>query len=64
MKAMVFQRLQATERSILRMICGVALKDMVESTVTASRVEVNDLESREAFEAEKIEVVWTYYKKR
>ena len=26
------------------MICGVTLKDMVESTVTASRVGVDDLE--------------------
>ena len=40
----VFQRLQATERRMLRMICGVMLKDMVESTVTASRVRVDDLE--------------------
>ena len=29
---------------MLRMICGVMLKDMVESTVIASRVGVNDLE--------------------
>ena len=29
---------------MLRMICGVTLKDMVESTVIASRVGVNDLE--------------------
>ena len=29
-KAGVFQRLQATERRMLRMICGVTLKDMVE----------------------------------
>ena len=36
MKAGVFQRLRATER-MLRMICGVTLKDMVEST---SRVRV------------------------
>ena len=43
MKAGVFQRLQATER-ILRVICGVTLKDMVESTVIASRVGVNNLE--------------------
>ena len=48
MKAGVFQRLRATERRMLRMICGVTLKDMVESTVIA----------------EKIEVVWTYCKKR
>ena len=44
MKAGVFQRLQATERRMLRMICGVMLKDMVERTVFASRVGVNDLE--------------------
>ena len=29
---------------MLRMICGVTLKDMVESTVLASRVGVDDLE--------------------
>ena len=44
MKAGVFQRLRATERRMLRMICEVTLKDMVESTVIASRVGVNDLE--------------------
>ena len=44
MKAGVFQRLRATERRMLRMICGVTLKDMVDSTVIASRVEVDDLE--------------------
>ena len=44
MRAEVFQRLQATERRMLRMICGVTLKDMVESTVIASRVGVDDLE--------------------
>ena len=44
MKAGVFQRLRATERRMLRMICGVTLKDMVESTVIASRVGVDDLE--------------------
>ena len=44
MKAGVFQRLRATERRMLRMICGVTVKDMVESTVMASRVGVNDLE--------------------
>ena len=53
-KAGAFQRLRATERRMLRMICGVTLKDRVESTVIASRVGVNDLE----------EVVWTYCKKR
>ena len=36
MKAGVFQRLRATERRILRMICKVTLKDMVERTVIAS----------------------------
>ena len=35
MKAGVFQRLRATERRMLRMICGVTLNDMVESTVIA-----------------------------
>ena len=40
----VFQRLQTTERRMLRMICRVMLKDMVESTVIASRVGVDDLE--------------------
>ena len=44
MKAEVFQRLQATERKMLRMICRVTLKDMVESTVIASRVGMDDLE--------------------
>ena len=44
MKAGVFQRLRATERRMFRMICEVTLKDMVESTVIASRVGVNDLE--------------------
>ena len=34
----------ATERRMLRMICGVTLNDMVESTVIASRVGVDDLE--------------------
>ena len=40
MKAGVFQRLRATERSMLKMIRKVMLKDMVESTVIASRVGV------------------------
>ena len=40
----VLQRLGATERRMLRMICGATLKDMVESTVIASRVGVDDLE--------------------
>ena len=44
MKAVVFQRLRAKERKKLRMICGVTLKDMVESMVTASRAGVDDLE--------------------
>ena len=44
MKAGVFQRLRATERRVLRMICGVTLKDIVESTVIASKVRVDDLE--------------------
>ena len=44
MKAGVFQRLRATERRMFRKICRVTLKDMVESTVIASRVGVNDLE--------------------
>ena len=39
-----FQRLRATERRMLRMICGVTLRDKVESTVIASRVGMNDLE--------------------
>ena len=44
MKAGVFQRLRATERRMLRMICRVTLKDMVESTVIALIVGVDDLE--------------------
>ena len=44
MKAVVFQRLRATERRMLRMICGLTLKDIVESTMIASRVGVDDLE--------------------
>ena len=44
MKAGVFQRLPATESRMLRMICGVTLKDKVEHTVIASRVGVDDLE--------------------
>ena len=44
MKAEVFQRLRATERRMLRMICGVTLKDMVETTVIASRMGVDNLE--------------------
>ena len=44
MKVGVFQRLQATERRMLRMICGVMLRDNMESAVIASRVGVDDLE--------------------
>ena len=44
MKVGVFQRLQATERRMLRMICRVTLKDKVESTVIISRVGVDDIE--------------------
>ena len=40
----MFDRLQAKERRMLRMTCGVTLKDKVESTVTASRVRVGDLD--------------------
>ena len=43
-KAEVFQRLRATERRMLRMICRVILKDKVESTVIALRVGVDNLE--------------------
>ena len=39
----VFQR-QATERGMLRVICGVTFKDKVASTVIALRVGVDDLE--------------------
>ena len=45
-----------------RMICGVTLKDKVESTVIALRIGSGRF--RGAFEVEKIEVVWTYCKKR
>ena len=44
MKAGVLQRLLATERRMLRMICRVTLKDMVENTVIVSRAGVDDLE--------------------
>ena len=44
MKVGVFQKLQATERRMLRMICGVMLQDKVESTVIASRMGVDNLE--------------------
>ena len=46
MKARVFQRLRATERRMLRMICRVTLKDMIESTVIALRVGMDDLEEQ------------------
>ena len=35
---------------MLRMICGVTLRDMVESTVTALRVGVDDQEEHLKFE--------------
>ena len=44
------------------MNCRVTLKDKVESTVIASRVDVNDFGG--AFEEEKIEVVQTNCTKR
>ena len=44
MKIGVLKRLRATVRRMLRMICGMMLKDMVECTVIASRVGVDDLE--------------------
>ena len=44
MKTGLFQRLQTRERRMLRMICGVTLKDMVESTVIASRMGMDNLE--------------------
>ena len=43
MKAGVF-RCCESQRRMLRVICGVMLKDMVECTVTASRVGLEDLE--------------------
>ena len=43
MKAGVFQRLRATERRMLRMICRVTLKDMF---VIASRAGVDNLEEQ------------------
>ena len=46
MKAGVFQRLRATERRMLRIICRVTMKDIVESTVIASRVGLDDLEKQ------------------
>ena len=62
MEVGVFQRLQATERRMLRMICRVMLKDKVESAVYC--IESGSGRFRGAFEAEKIEVVWTYCEKR
>ena len=47
---------------MLRKIFEMTLKDKVESTMMALTVGVDDLE--EHFEAEKIEVVQTYCKKR
>ena len=43
-KVGLFQRLRTAERRMLRMICGVTLKDRVESTEIALRVGVDDLE--------------------
>ena len=43
------------------MICGLTLKDKVESTVIALRVRVDNLEEHLK---KKSEVVWTYCKKR
>ena len=44
------------------MICGVTLKDKVESTLDYIKSGIGQF--RGAFEAEKIEVVWKYCKKR
>ena len=44
MKVVMFQSLGATEKKMLRMICGVTFKDKVESTVIALRMGVDDLE--------------------
>ena len=44
MKVGVFQRLLTTERRMLRMICRVTLKNKMENTVIAWRVEVDNLE--------------------
>ena len=62
MKAGVFQRLRATERRMLRIICGATLKDIWLRVRYC--IESGSGRSRGAFEAEKIEVVWTYCKKR
>ena len=40
----VFQRLRATDRRMLRMICGVTFSDKMESTVIALKVGVDSLE--------------------
>ena len=44
MKVGVFQRLQAIERRMLRMICRVMLRVKMASTMIASKVGVDDLE--------------------
>ena len=44
MKIGVFQRLRATERRMLRMICGVTLKYTLKSTLMVLCVEVDNLE--------------------
>ena len=62
MKAGVFQRLRASERRMLRMICRATLQDMVESTVIASRVGVDDLE--EHLRQKRFVCGCTYCKKR
>ena len=57
MKVRVFQRLQATESRMLRMICRVILKDKVEYS---DCIKSGGKRFREAFQTEKIEVVQTY----
>ena len=47
---------------MLRIICGVTLRDNVESTVIASRVGVNDLE--EHMRQKRLRWFVTYCKKR
>ena len=44
MKVGVFQRLQVTDKRMLRMIYSVTLRDKVKSTVIALKVGVDDLE--------------------
>ena len=44
LKVGVFHRLCATERRMLRMICGVTMSDKMESTMIASKVGVDNLE--------------------